>query len=215
MCLQADDEKIVSGSWDNTIKRWALASGKLERTFTGHTAGVTCLQYEGDRLVSGSGDKTVRVWSLETGDCLHILQGHTDLLRCLRFSRGILYTGSFDETVKLWNLDLLQCVETLTGHTKGIRSLVVDRERLVVASRDGTVSVWDLGTSPGIRRTLLWDPLAVNMPKAVLPRVDFGTLETTSEQQGLNDFYFVQADFRRVVAGSSDCSLKIWDFDTQ
>jgi len=75
MCLQCDDKKIVSGSWDHSIKEWTLGTGKVRQSFLGHTSAVTCLQYDGDRLVSGSGDKTVRIWSFQSGECLHVLSG--------------------------------------------------------------------------------------------------------------------------------------------
>jgi len=43
-CLQYDDDKIVSGLRDNTIKIWDRKTLECKRTLTGHTGSVLCLQ---------------------------------------------------------------------------------------------------------------------------------------------------------------------------
>jgi WD40 repeat protein len=56
--------RIVSGSWDQTVRLWdAEADAELHR-FEGHTSGVTSVAFspDGTRIVSGSEDRTVRLW---------------------------------------------------------------------------------------------------------------------------------------------------------
>ena len=43
-CLQYDDDKIVSGLRDNTIKLWDRKTLECRATLTGHTGSVLCLQ---------------------------------------------------------------------------------------------------------------------------------------------------------------------------
>lgn len=57
-----DTEKVVSGSYDNTLKIWSLKSGECSHTLRGHIAHVLCLQFHCNTLVSGSADKTIKVW---------------------------------------------------------------------------------------------------------------------------------------------------------
>jgi F-box and WD-40 domain protein CDC4 len=83
-CLQFDDEKIVSGSDDQSICIYDIQTGKLIRQLDGHEGGVWALQYFGDTLVSGSTDRTVRVWNLKTGKMTHVFHGHTSTVRCLQ-----------------------------------------------------------------------------------------------------------------------------------
>jgi len=61
-----DGKQIVSGSVDDTVRVWDLASGQLVRTLTGHTNIVEAVAVtpDGKQIVSGSADHTVRVWNL-------------------------------------------------------------------------------------------------------------------------------------------------------
>ncbi|KAL7640465.1 UNVERIFIED_CONTAM: hypothetical protein RMT77_008740 [Armadillidium vulgare] len=45
-CLQYDDQKIVSGLADNTIKIWDRNLLQCYKVLTGHTGAVLCLQYD-------------------------------------------------------------------------------------------------------------------------------------------------------------------------
>jgi WD40 repeat protein len=49
-----DGSKIVSGSYDHTIKVWNLKTGAFLGRLHGHTKIVT----------SGAGDKTLKVWNM-------------------------------------------------------------------------------------------------------------------------------------------------------
>ncbi|CAB0030422.1 unnamed protein product [Trichogramma brassicae] len=65
-CLQYDDQKIVSGLRDNTIKIWDRNTLQCVKVLTGHTGSVLCLQYDDKVIISGSSDSTVRVWDANT-----------------------------------------------------------------------------------------------------------------------------------------------------
>lgn len=56
-----DMEKVVSGSYDNTLKIWNIKTGECSHTLRGHTDHVVCLQFSGIHLVSGSADRTIKV----------------------------------------------------------------------------------------------------------------------------------------------------------
>jgi WD40 repeat protein len=55
--------KIVSGSWDKTLRIWD-SNGTCERVLEGHTDFVESVAVlESGKIVSGSRDKTVRIWA--------------------------------------------------------------------------------------------------------------------------------------------------------
>jgi WD40 repeat protein len=65
MCLSVlADGRLVSGSWDKTLRVWDPASGLCLHELKGHTDCVNCVTVLADGcLVSGSDDETLRVWS--------------------------------------------------------------------------------------------------------------------------------------------------------
>ena len=77
-CLQYDNEKIVSGLRDNTIKIWDKKKYECSKTLSGHTGSVLCLQYDQNIIVSGSSDTTVRVWDMKTGNNVQTLHNHKE-----------------------------------------------------------------------------------------------------------------------------------------
>lgn len=93
-CLQYDDQKIVSGLRDNTIKIWDRSDLKCVKTLTGHTGSVLCLQYDDKVIISGSSDSTVRVWDVISGEMVNTLIHHCEAVLHLRFNNGMMVTCS-------------------------------------------------------------------------------------------------------------------------
>ncbi len=110
--LVLPDGRLVSGSYDNTIKLWDLSKPQGERcmaTLTGHEGRVHTLTLLPDgRLVSGSSDHTIKVWDLSNpgGEpCVGTLIGHASVVTCVRVMLdGRVVSSSADHTVKVWNL---------------------------------------------------------------------------------------------------------------
>ena len=76
-------DKILSASWDKTVKEWDAATGECLRTLTGYTDGVSSALYSptGDKIVTASFDHTVKEWDTITGKCLqtHRKEDNSDL----------------------------------------------------------------------------------------------------------------------------------------
>ena len=84
-----DAQTIVSGSEDETLKIWDVASGTCRATLEGHSEYVICLQFNPTnprQLVSGSADKTIRLWDVDSGKELKKLEGHSEYVTCLQFN---------------------------------------------------------------------------------------------------------------------------------
>ena len=83
-----DGTKLVSASWDKTVRVWDVATGECVQTLQGHTNYVNSAGFspDGTNLVSASEDKTVRVWNVATGECVQTLRGYTGGVNSAGFS---------------------------------------------------------------------------------------------------------------------------------
>ena len=91
MAVLADGSRALSGSCDNTLRLWDLATGETLRTLEGHTDWVTAVAVlaDGSRALSGSDDNTLRLWDLATGECLAEFTADAAIeLCCLRSGRS-------------------------------------------------------------------------------------------------------------------------------
>jgi WD40 repeat protein len=107
VCVSPDGSRIISGSYDNTVRVWDAVSGACVSTLEGHTGYVwsVCVSPDGSRIISGSDDKTVRVWDAVSGACVSTLEGHSNGVSsvCVSPDGSRIISGSNDNTVRVWD----------------------------------------------------------------------------------------------------------------
>ncbi|MBO3462317.1 serine/threonine protein kinase [Aetokthonos hydrillicola Thurmond2011] len=204
IAISPDSKILASGSWDNTIKLWNLATGEQIRTLQGHSDPVISIAIspDGDTLASGSRDNTIKLWNLATGEQIRTLEGHSDLIRSVAISPDsrTLASGSLDNIIKLWNLATGEQTRTLQEHSDGVNSFLAlvntaysiafspDSKILASGSYDSTIKLWNLGTGEQIR-----------------------TLQGHSKS-----VYSVaiSPDGKILASGSADNTIKLWNLAT-
>src|SRR5437660_5364084 len=69
VALSADGRYALSGSYDQTVRLWEVASGKELKQFTGHTCAVLCVAFSSDSkfAVSATADGSMRLWDVPGG----------------------------------------------------------------------------------------------------------------------------------------------------
>ena len=150
--LSPDDHWVLTGSWDNTLRLWELASGKCVRVFEGHTNFISSAVFSSDSqyILSGSLDNTMRIWDTKTGQCVKLLVGHKRNVCSVALSRDGYWalSGSMDNTIRLWNLTNGQCVRTIESHKERVTSVSfsADSKYILSASEDGSVKLWDINS---------------------------------------------------------------------
>ncbi|KAF5378052.1 hypothetical protein D9757_011532 [Collybiopsis confluens] len=154
VAFSPDGTRIVSGSYDNTVRIWDATIGiQVGVPLQGHDSAVTSVAFspDGTRIVSGSYDKTVRLWDATNG--LQIgesLQGHDDLVTSVAFSPNgtRIVSGSQDSTVRIW--DATTGVQ-VGGHDDSLASVAFspDGTRTLTGSHNKTVRIWD-STAPSL-----------------------------------------------------------------
>ncbi|KAL4428166.1 hypothetical protein ABPG75_002255 [Micractinium tetrahymenae] len=132
---------VVSGSRDNSVMVWDLASAAPVQKLEGHEYQVTSVLVtpEGD-IMSASLDKTIRVW--RGGQCTAVLQGHEAAVLCLlQLPNGDLLSGSGDCAIRVWSGG--KCTHTIPAHADSVRGLaLLPNVSVVSASHDQTLKVW-------------------------------------------------------------------------
>ncbi len=111
--VSPDGTLILTGGYSGVAELWELSTGKLLRTFVGHTDIVWSATFspDGRTVLTGSADGTARLWDIATGVELRRFSGHIAGVWGAAFSpdgRRVATTSS-DDSVKLWltNLDEL------------------------------------------------------------------------------------------------------------
>ncbi|KAM3554573.1 hypothetical protein ARSEF4850_006398 [Beauveria asiatica] len=110
--VDEDDDVLISGAGDGTIKLWALGRGTregldqdepdrgtLEEIMTLGTddaESVLSLAIDGSFLYSGKLDGVVELWDLDTAQKLRVIKAGESNIMALQMACGFLWTGSTD-----------------------------------------------------------------------------------------------------------------------
>lgn len=229
-----DGSKIVSGSADNTLKLWDASSGQLLRTFKGHSDSVDAVAFspDGNKVLSGSSDKTLKLWDAGSGQLLRTLSGHTREVASVAFSPdgGKLVSGSGDNTVRIWDAATGASLRTLQGHINTPDTIVFspDGRRILSGSSDWTLKTWDVATgqllrsdrgegniasvalSADGRRTLVGGGTMLELRDVATGT----TLRTFGAKLSSVVAVTLSPDGSRIISGSNDNSLRLWDAAT-
>ncbi|WP_152590674.1 serine/threonine-protein kinase [Nostoc sphaeroides] len=208
----------------------------LQRTFTGHSNGVTSIAVspDGKTLASGSQDKTIKLWNLATGKLIRTLTGHSNLVNSVAFSRDgkTLASGSTDGSIKLWNLATGEQIRTLRGHSDSVISIAIspDGKTLASGNFDASVKLWNLANGEQIR-TLTGHSFWVNSV-AISPdgktlasgsvdkTIKLWNLATGELIRTLTEHYIfvnsvaISPDGKTLASGSHDKTIKLWNLAT-
>ncbi|XP_062501853.1 F-box/WD repeat-containing protein 7-like [Corticium candelabrum] len=141
-CCQFDENRVVSGSADATLRIWDTTTGKTKHVLTGHEAEIYCLQYNDVVIASGSADSSVRVWNHQ-GLCLHELKEHLGIVRCLHLTRTRLVTGGDVRKIIIWDTERGEMCNIIHRNPTSLHQMWVDDTRLITASPDapGTITI--------------------------------------------------------------------------
>ncbi|KIJ39191.1 hypothetical protein M422DRAFT_175509 [Sphaerobolus stellatus SS14] len=144
-----DGERVVSGSYDQTIRIWNAHTGELvSGPFQGHTDSISSVAFSPDgesRVVSGSDDQTIWIRDAHTGEIVSgPFQGHTGWISSVAFSPDgeRVVSGSDDQTIWIRDAHTGEIVSgPFQGHTGWISSVAFspDGESVVSGSDDQTI----------------------------------------------------------------------------
>lgn len=158
--------KLLTAGYDQSARLWDTASGKLLKTYKGHTWWVWSAKFspKEDKLVTASQDGTAILWDTETAKAGPPFTGHEGPVYSAAFSADgfTIASGGYDRRVLLWKPDDVRPYDfkklaskdgsviqppkfkALDGHSGPVRSVDFSRDgrQLISGSQDNTVKLW-------------------------------------------------------------------------
>jgi WD40 repeat protein len=233
VAISPGGDRIVSGSWDGTVRVWDARSFQEPAVLRGQGGAVESVSYspDGTLIVSGSRDGTVGVWHAQGGAEPVAIRGHIDRVESVRFSPDgtRIVTGSSDNTVRVWDACSGTQLAECRGHEFSMCKVSISPrgDRFVRGWLDNTVRVWDLHTGAELA-VLRWPgggTQSVSQPPGRVGIIDDSqdnlgnALVEAFEEEGWRLFgeqgcvtsVNYSPDAARIVSGSWDGTVRVWD----
>ena len=140
------DGRILSHSWDKTLRLWDGKSGTLLATLKGHSGIVRGAKILPDgRILSWSWDSTLRLWDGKSGEAIAVFMGHTAVVQgALLLPGDRILSWADDFTLRIWNCNNAACLGVLEGHWDSVEGAqLLPNQKIVSWSNDSTLRLWD------------------------------------------------------------------------
>ncbi len=201
VAFSPDGRRIVSASQDGIVKVWEVESGTEAMSILasgGHLLS-TALSPDGKYIASPSyWDNTVKLWDAATGVETFRMRGHEALIVSVAFSpdNKRVASGSLDKTIKIWDVATAKEVITLHGHTKIVVSVAFSPDGKRIASAGSDLEL--LAALDPVGEIKAWDAVT-------------GSNLITLRYDGLCSNVAFSPDGSKIICGSRDSTIKIWD----
>ncbi|KAJ7480123.1 WD40-repeat-containing domain protein [Mycena galericulata] len=224
--LYFEDDCLVTGASDKTLRQWDLTTGQCVMTmdilwaishpqrnpggalpnnmFAGAAASVGTFAVPTPPFADGS-------WEM-----------YEDFVGGVQFWGYGLVSGSGDGAVRMWDMRTGQAHRTLLGHSAPVTCLQFDEIHIASGSLDKTIRIWDLRTG-GIFETLKYDHAVTGLQfdtrKIIAATGENGikiynrtsmqhsTLQTNGHLKPVERLRYMD---RYLVSGGRDSTVKIW-----
>lgn len=151
ICL-LNDGRLVTASFDRTIKVYNFSSERPEMMLKGHTGGVTDIFIlNNGNLISSSLHGEIKQWKINkrTYKCVSSSKEHSSSVnRVDEMSDGLICSCSDDKTLKVFKLEdsSFSCLHTLKGHSDWVRTMLILKDKSTIVScgagHDKTIRFW-------------------------------------------------------------------------
>ncbi|KAI6005005.1 WD40-repeat-containing domain protein [Pisolithus orientalis] len=188
--LYFEDDCLVTGASDKTLRQWDLTTGQCVLTMDilwaiSHSsvgaAGVLSSTPLFPGLAAAGANFAVPTPPHADGSW----EMYEDFVGAVQFWGCALVSGSGDGAVRMWDMRTGQAHRTLTGHTGPVTCLQFDEVHIVSGSLDKSIRIWDVRTG--------------------------GTFETIEYDHGVSCLQF---DSRKVIAATGENGIKIYNRTT-
>lgn len=137
------DNKLVSGSWDKTIRVWDIESGKCLKVLEGQKSFVYALAVtpDGNTLVSSSSNPNIiKIWDLSTGKCVNTIETSAEKALAITPDGKNIVTG-----YGIWSLKTGECIKKLKSYDTHLKFIAkVNDENATITIKDEYIKYGEL-----------------------------------------------------------------------
>jgi WD40 repeat protein len=153
VAFTSDSQRVVTGSYDHSLRLWRVRDGELITTMKGHTDKVqsVAISPQEDIIASGSWDHTIRLWDGRTGQFIKTLANQGTPIGSLSFSPDGRYlvsgVSSVPTNCHVWSIPDGKEIVTYRGHDNTVIATAVSPDGHVVATGGGNkqaIHLWSL-----------------------------------------------------------------------
>ncbi|OAX37026.1 WD40 repeat-like protein [Rhizopogon vinicolor AM-OR11-026] len=225
--LYFEDECLVTGASDKTLRQWDLATGQCVMTMDilwaiSHPQptipGNSLPNHFFPGAAASAGHFAVPTPPYADGSW----EMYQDFVGGVQFWGYGLVSGSGDGAVRMWDMRTGQAHRTLMGHTGPVTCLQFDEMHIASGSLDKSIRIWDVRTG-GTFETLKYDhavtALQFDTRKIIAATGENGvkiynrtsmqhsSLHTNGHTQPVERLRYMD---RYLISGGRDAALKIW-----
>ena len=224
----------ATSSSDYNIYIWDLEKEALHMVLKGHDDDVEDFVFINDTLgASVSRDWRIILWNLTNGSIQRIILGHEKDVLSINYLDGKLYTSGDDMTLRVWDLNSGKEIAKMGPFETETDTCAVDAltQRIILGCDDGIIRIFELGTwkllseieghSSAIKKVAVspvnGDILSAAYDQQILiwDARTFKQKKKLSAHAALWERSFNwSSDGQRVVAGTFDGTVLIWDVAT-
>ncbi len=207
-----DGKLIVSASADSNAYLWDATTGKLVRTFKGHTAGLHGAVFNGDgsRLLTCGEDKTARIWETATGREIQKFTCPESIHRALFHPDGKhALSASQDGFARMWELDTAREVKRFKSPDQLAEVLAVSKDGKYLATGRGPFCAYEIDSGQKF-------PECIGHQFAGRTNNEFtddGIRLYKGGLAGATNIVFTN-DGKRILSGGFDHTARLWERET-